>query len=125
MDKCLVKQRFDMIQHINNCLQHELLGVERICNLFETAINEKLIVRHEIILAKDYFYLNCENIIYSNISPPQPFPLLEPKDFYLININDLELITIQLAIICPDRQISLVAFSNWLMSYIKYLPQIE
>lgn len=125
MDNCLTQHRLDMTQQINNRLQHELLGIEHLCNLFESAINEKLIVRHEIILVNDDFYLNCENILCPNNPPTQPFPLLEQENIYFLMINDLELISIQLATIFPDRHISLVDFSNWLMNYLKYFPKFK
>lgn len=125
MDNCLIQHRLDMTQQITNRLQHELLGVERLYNLFVSSINERIIVRNEIILVNDNFYLNYENILCPNKPPTQPFPLLEQNNFYLIMINDLELITIQLSKLFPDRHISLIHFSNWLMNYVKYFPQIK
>lgn len=125
MDNSFIQYQFNMIRQIEDRMHQELFGIEQICNLFETAINEKQIVRHEIILIDDYFYLNSENILYPNSSPRQPYPLLEQKDDYVITIDDLESIIIDLLKFCPNRRISLVEFSNWLMNYIKYLPHIQ
>lgn len=110
-----------MIQRINDRLKHDMLGIDRICNLFETAINEGQIIRHEIIFINDHFYLNPENILFPSDPPPQPFPLLEPEDICVISIDDLGIIVNQLTTICPDKCISLVA----LTSYIKHQPQFK
>lgn len=126
MENVFLEYRSNLNRRIDDRLQHELVGIERICNLFETAIQDRKVVRHEIIMADDNFYLNPENILYPNHRPPQPFPLLEPDDdLYVTNIADLEIITNRLCMICPNRRIPLIYFSNWLTNYIKYLPRIE
>lgn len=114
-----------MNQRANNRLQNELVGIDRICDLFETAINEKCIVRHEIIYFDDNFYLNPDNILFPKNPPSHPFPLLEPENKYVIRINDLEKIVTQLTEFCPEKRISLVSLSNWLVNYAKYLPQVK
>jgi len=114
-----------MIQRIDGRLQHEINGVERICNLFELAINEGHIVRYEIILVDDHFYLNPENILRPNSSPSQPFPLLEPEGLYVSSIDHLKMISDLLSEVCPYRRISLVAFSSLLTNYAEHVPVIE
>lgn len=125
IDDRFVQYRFDMVQRANNRLQNELYGIDCICDLFETAINERCIVRHEIICFEDNFYLNPENVLFPNNPPPLPFPLLEPEDIYVISINNLETIATQLNEICPEKRILLVSLSSWLMNHSKYLPQVE
>lgn len=113
-------------QRIDDRLDHELVGIGLMCNLFETAIREGKVVRHEIIPVDDNFYLNPENIIYPSHRPPQPFPLLEPDDdLYVTTTAGLEIITNQLLAICPDKRMSLIYFSDWLTDYVKYLPRVE
>lgn len=114
-----------MNQRANDRLQYELVGINRICDLFETALNERCIVRHEIIYFEDNFYLNPENILFPNNPPSLPFPLLEPENNYVISINDLETIATQLKEICPEKRISIVSLSSWLVNYTKYLPHVE
>lgn len=120
-DEC----RSDMIKRIDDRLQHELLGVECICNLFESAIKESRTVRHEILFVDDHFYLNPENVLCPTSPPPQPFPLLEPEDLFAITVYNLETIVTQLITICPDRRISVFALSNWLKNSVKYFPRIK
>lgn len=122
MENFITQCRSSMIQQINDRLRYEVTGVERICDLFVSAINERQYVRYEIIFVDDYFYLNSKNILCPNNPPPQPIPLLEPEDPCVINVNDLETMTSQLTVISPDGRISLVALSSWLMSYAKYFP---
>jgi len=112
-----------MIQQINDRLRYEVTGVERICDLFVSAINERQYVRYKIIFVDDHFYLNSKNILHPDNPPPRPIPLLEPEDPCVINVYDLETMTSQLAAISPDGRISLVALSSWLMSYAKYFPR--
>lgn len=126
VDNYLTQYRLDAVHQINDRLQHEVAGVDRICNLFETALNEKYFVRHEILFIDDHFYLNPDNVVYSNIPPSQPFPLLEEEYPGVLTVNNLEKITRQLFSMCPNRRISIVAFSKWLMNYTKYnVPTIE
>lgn len=114
-----------MIQRIEDRLQYELIEIERLCDLFETAINEGFIVRHEIIIDNDKFYLNSENIIYPNKPPLEPFPLVEPEDLFATTINNLERVRNQLSAICPERRISMVDLSSYLTNYIKYFPRFK
>lgn len=114
-----------MVQQINYRLQHELDGIERICNLFETAINEKQIIRNEIIIKDDNFYLNSENILFPNRPPPYPFPLLEPYNLYIFTVDELRTMVIHLVTISPDKRILLVVLSTWLMNYVKYIPHVK
>lgn len=93
------------------------------CDLFACAIDARRYVRHEILLIDDCFYLNPENVLYPDVCPPQPFPLLEPDDV-AINIDDLATMTGQLAAISPDRRISLAALSGWLTNYADRLPRL-
>lgn len=110
---------------INNRFHHELAGIESICDLFESALKEKCFVRHEILFVDDNFYLNPENVMYPDIPPPKPFPLLEEEYLGVFTINNLETITRQLASICPNRHISIIFLSNWLMNYTKHdVPEI-
>lgn len=126
MENVIYQCRSKINQQIDVRLVHDLVGIERICNLFKTAIHERKYIRYEIILVDDHYYLNPENILYPNHRPPSPFPLLEPDDdLYVTKIADLELITNQLCTICPDRRIPLIYFSNWLTNYTKYLPRSE
>lgn len=125
MDNCFIQHQFNMIKQIEDRMHQELFGIEQICILFETAINEKQIVHHEIILIDDYFYLNSENILYANSPPRLPYPLLEQKNGYALTIDDLEKIIIDLSKLCPNKRISLVEFSNWTTNYTKYLPHIQ
>ncbi|VVC27324.1 Hypothetical protein CINCED_3A004966 [Cinara cedri] len=126
MESVFFEYRSNINQRIDNRLQHELIGIERICNLFETAIQERRVVRNEIILDDDYFYLNPENILNPKHQPSQPFPLLEPDDdLCVVKVADLEIVTNQLCTICPDRRIPIIYFSNWLTNSVKYFPQID
>lgn len=125
MDNCFTQHQFNMIQRIDERLQLELFGIEQICNLFETAINEKQTVNHQILLVDDFFYLNSENILYPNNPPQQPYPLLEPQEGYVLTFDDLETIVFQLSKICSNRCLSLVDFSIWLIHFIKYLPHVQ
>lgn len=113
-----------MNKRIDDRLEHELNGIERISSLFKTAINEKVFVRYEIIIVDDWFYLNLDNVLRPNRPPPQPFQLLEPDNEFAITIDDLKTVTIYLAAICQDGRISLVDLSNSLMNHIKYFPYI-
>lgn len=120
-----MKFKTDATYRINGRLQHESAGVECICNLFGIALKEKCYVRHEILEVDDNFYLNPENVLYPNIPPPRPFPLLEEEYPGGLAVNNLEIMTCQLALICPNRRISIIALSNWLMNFKKHdLPRI-
>lgn len=80
MESYIIQHKLDMNRRIDDCLQKEISGIERICNLFEAAINEKQYVRHEIIFVNNNFYLNAKNVLQPSNPPPYPFPLLEPED---------------------------------------------
>lgn len=125
MESFVTQCRSNIVQQIDNRSRYEITGVERVCDLFVSAINERQRVRHEIIFTDDHFYLNSENILYPGSPPPQPIPLLEPDNPYVISVNDLETMANQLTAISPDGRISLVAFSAWLTSYAKYFSRYE
>lgn len=114
-----------MNQRVDNRLRHELNGIDRIYSLFETAINERLVVRYEIILVDDWFYLNLDNVLCPNKSPPEPFQLLESENEFAITIDELKIVAAYLDVICQDGRISIVDLSSSLLNHIKYFPHIE
>lgn len=123
MENWFVRCQSDTCWRIDDRLRYELFGIDHVCDLFTCAIDERRYVRHEILLIDGRFYLNPENALYSDVRPPQPFPLLEPDDI-AINVDDLATMTGQLAVINPNRRISLAALSGWLTNYAKRLPRL-
>lgn len=123
MENCFVRCRSDTCWRIDDRLRYELSGIDHVCDLFACTIDGRRYVRHEILLIDGRFYLNPEHVLYSDVRPPQPFPLLESDDV-AINVDDLATMTGQLAAISPNRRISLAALSGWLMNYANRLPQL-
>ncbi|XP_050527816.1 uncharacterized protein LOC126897912, partial [Daktulosphaira vitifoliae] len=112
MKNSTIQHIFDMNKQIENRLQHELAEIKNICNLFETTIIEGRIVRHDIFMINDCFYLNIENALYPNITPPYPFPLLEQNNF-IITTERIEILIMELSQFCPEKYISIKTLSFW------------
>jgi len=120
-----VLHKSKIARRIDDHLQHELNGIELICDLFDTAIDEKEIIRHEIVLENDRFYMNTEQYLYPAHPPPYPLPLMEPYDLYAFTVAELRTMAAQLAAICPAKRISLIVLSTWLKNYAKHVPRVE
>lgn len=123
MENCFVRCQSNTWWRIDDRLRYELSGIDHVCDLFACAIDERRYVRHEILLIDGRFYLNPKNVLYPDIRPSQPFPLLESDDV-AINVDDLATMTSQLAAISPNRRISLCALSSWLTNYADRLPRL-
>lgn len=106
-------------------MAHELSAVERVRDLFGSAIGERRYVRHEIVLVDGCFYLNPDNVLYPDYPPTRPFRLQEPDGRFVMKTHHLEAMADRLAEICPGRRVPLIVLSGWLTNYAKDLPGVE